>query len=175
MPSARSIAPDITIYLPSAPRWHSAKHVFAECYLAGTRQTITVTAVEKWERSWQRRVRGTWQSLPSVDCGALGKDLFAECPLVGTRQTKAAPTVTVVCGWVRCTWRYLPSVNWPALDKVCLCRVPTGRHSAKWYSAECQLFAECMLFGTRQIVALPSARDSALGKEPGTRHTWVFR
>jgi len=37
------------------------------------------------------------------------------------------------------------------------------------------LFAECMFFGTRQIVALPSARDSALGKDPDTRHMWVFR
>jgi len=150
MPSAWSIALGITIYLPSAPSWHSAKHVFAECYLAGTRQTITVTAVEKWERSWQRRVRGTWQSLPSVDCGALGKDLFAECPLVGTRQTKAAPTVTVVCGWVRCTWRYLPSVNWPALGKEIFRRVPVVRRvHVVWHSANSS-FVECSSFCTRQ-------------------------
>ena len=66
-----------------------------------------------------------------------------------------------------------PSVNWSALGKDWLRRVSTGRHSAKIGFAECQVFAKCVLASTRQKGPLPSARYSALGKAPGTRHKWV--
>ena len=171
MPSAWSIALGITIYLPSAPSWHSAKHVFAECYLAGTRQTITVTAVEKWERSWQQR-----NGLGELAC-AVHVTVFAECRLWGTRQrsicrvspcrhsaNKSSPhrngrlrvgavhvTIFTECQLAGTRQSVsLPSANWPALGKEIFRRVPVVRRvHVVWHSANSS-FAECSWFCTRQ-------------------------
>ena len=77
--------------------------------------------------------------------------VFAECPLRGTRQTITAVTGNGRGGRVRRT-------------REAVCRVLPAWHSAKPIFAECRLFAERLLVGTRQSVTLPSARYLALGK-----------
>ena len=155
MPSACSFTLGITICLPSAPIWHSAKHVFTECHLTGTRQTITVTAVEKWERSWQQR-----NGLGELAC-AVHVTVFAECRLWGTRQR-------FVCRVSPCRHsanKSIPQRNGRLrVGADALCRVSTD-----WHSAKC-VFAECYLAGTRQrdrpssASCSPSACFLALGK-----------
>jgi hypothetical protein len=77
---------------------------------------------------------GTWQR---ALCLTLGKELFAECQALGKKCTREPGKDTPADG------------NHPA---VTLCRVPTVRHSAKFYLFICF------------VITLPSARNLTLGQ-----------
>jgi hypothetical protein len=70
--------------LPSATqktlgkRKHSAKKLFAECFIFDTRQRVSLPSVFFWHSA-----KG---SMPSVTNTTLGKELFAECFFSNTRQ-----------------------------------------------------------------------------------------
>ena len=69
----------------------------------------------------------------------------------------------------------LPSVN--SLPSVVLlfaeCLIYYTRQIR--FFTECNMYAECLLHYTRQISSLPSARWNALGKPKNTRHIYCFR
>ena len=69
----------------------------------------------------------------------------------------------------------LPSVN--SLPSVVLlfaeCLIYYTRQIGVF--TECNMYAECLLHYTRQISSLPSARWNALGKPKNARHIYCFR
>ena len=89
-----------------------------------------------------------------AECPTLSKPglyrvlLFAECSALDKPPLCRVP---FVC-WVLSLW---PSAN--SLFAECYC-LPSARHSTNHLFTECKLFAECFLFGIRQIAPLPSAR-----------------
>ena len=63
----------------------------------------------------------------------------------------------------------LPSVFFSGLPSAKLCRVFFASFT------ECNYFAECFFYSTRQRASLPSARQNALGKHSCTQQTSSFR
>ena len=118
---------------------HSALQYICRVPQSDTRRTITVTAVEKWERSWQQR-----NGLEEL-AWAVHVTVFAECRLWGTRQRS-------ICRVSPC--RHSANKSSP------------HRNDRLWVGAvHVTVFTECQLAGTRQNVSLPSANWPALGKE----------
>lgn len=128
---------------------HSALQYVCRVPQFGTRRSIMVTAVEKWERSWQQR-----NGLGELAC-AVHVTVFAECRLWGTRQR-------FVCRVSAC--RHSANKSIPHRNG----RLRVG-------AVHVTLFAECQLTGTRQSVSLLSAIWLALGKEIGRRVPVVRR
>ena len=75
--SAKSSLPSAT-QKTLGKRKHSAKKLFAECFIFDTRQRVSLPSVFFWHSA-----KG---SLPSVTNTTLGKELFAECFFSNTRQ-----------------------------------------------------------------------------------------
>jgi len=75
--SAKSSLPSAT-QKTLGKRKHSAKKLFAECFIFDTRQRVSLPSVFFWHSAKS--------SLPSVTNTTLGKELFAECFFSNTRQ-----------------------------------------------------------------------------------------
>ena len=130
---------------------HSALQYVCRVPQFGTRRSITVTAVEKWERSWQQR-----NGLGELAC-AVHVTVFVECPLVGTRQTITAVRPPHRNGRVRACVVHVTlfaECLFRTLGEDGLCRVPACQHTAK------RGFVECQPAGTRQRYIPPSVSCS---------------